>query len=386
MSEYDVRPMADEQEMKAVLLHMGRAFGKAPYEPQTLLAEGYGAIARQGREIVGGGFAISFDQYFGGRPVPSGGTAWLAVAPWARGGRLGRRIMQDKLAWLERERGAAIACMWSPATGMYRSWGWEIGAIGSSFTLRPSEAPSGDRSYQTVLPDAEECHALQCKLAERWDGPLLRPPWWDAWKLRCIPALHTLGVRRDGELVGYASFAEEPMLPWGFRVVVHDFWVSRADAFPAALDMLTTGSVQVREILFKRSVLPRAHYAQWEFPDYLFAEQGWYPWMVKLMDVKRAMEARGWSTAIDATVCIEVKFADDQIASYTFVFSQGSVEVKPGGTASVWCTEGALASWFTGALTFRRARDFGRAWGGEREIELLDAALGAREPWVPESY
>ncbi|WP_369192333.1 enhanced intracellular survival protein Eis [Streptomyces sp. R08] len=386
MSAYDIRPLVDEQQMEALLPHMTRAFGKAPYDPHTLLREGYGAVATRGAEVVGGGFAISFDQYFGGRPVPSGGTAWLTVVPWARGGRLGRRIMQDKLAWLERERGAAIACMWSPATGMYRNWGWEVGAIGSSFSLRPTDAPAGDRSYEAFLPEREECNVLQRKLAQRWDGPLLRPAWWDAWKQQCTPALHHLGVRRDGELVGYASFVEEPVAPWGFRVVVHDFWTSRADAFPAVLDMLTTRSLQAREILFKRSVLPRAHYALWELPNYVMTEQGWYPWMVKLIDVKRAMEARGWSSAVEASVCVEVKFADDEIASYTFVFSQGSVEIKPGGNATVWCTEGTLASWFTGALAFRRARDFGRAWGDDLDIDVLDAALAAREPWVPESY
>ena len=386
MNEFAVRPMADDTEMEAALRHMERSFGKAPYEPATLREQGYGAVALRGSEIVGGGFAIPFDQYFGGRPVPSGGTAWLAVAPWARGGRLGQRIMRNKLDWLREERNAAIACMWSPATGMYRSWGWEIGAIGSSFTLRPSEAPAADRAYETVLPEPEECRVLQQKLATRWDGPLRRPAWWDDWKQRCTPALHTLGVRKDGELVGYASFVEEPVAPWGFKVVVHDFWVNQASAVPAVLDMLTTRSLQVREISFKRSVLPRAHYAQWELPNYTFTEQGWYPWMVKLMDVPRALQARGWSPVVEASVCVEVMFADEKVAAYTLVFAEGRVEVVSGGKATVWCTEGALASWFTGALTFRRARDIGRAWGGDREIALLDAALDAREAWVPESY
>jgi predicted acetyltransferase len=386
MGEYEVRPIAGEEEISAVLRHIGHAFGKPPYEPWTLLEEGYGAVATRGREVVGGGFAFSFDQYFGGRPVPSGGAAWLAVAPWARGDRLGLRIMQNKLAWLERERGAAIACLWSPSTGFFRSWGWEIGAIGSSFSFRPTDTPPGDGSYETVLPDLEECRALQRRLAPRWDGPLLRPPWWESWKQRCTPALHTLGMRRGTELVAYASFVEEPASPWGFRVMVHDFWVSHTDAFPAVLDMLTSRSPQVREVLFRRSVLPRAHYAQWALPNYVFVEQGWYPWMVKLIDVRRAMEARGWSNVVDASVCVGVKLADDEVATYTFVFSEGNAEVKAGGEASVWCTEGTLASWFAGALTFRKARDFGRASGGDREIELLDAALSAREPWVPEIY
>lgn len=386
MAEFDVRPMTDEGELAEVLPHMRRAFGKSPYEPETLLREGFGAVATSGATIVGGGLAIPFNQYFGGRPVPSGGTAWLAVAPWARGGRLGRRIMQRKLRWLAEERGAAMACMWSPATGMYRSWGWEVGAVGSSYTVRPSETPGGDRSYEAVLASAEQCQVLQQRLARRWDGPLQRPDWWDGWKQRCAPGLHTLGLRRDGDLVGYAAFTEEAVAPWGFRVVVHDFWVEHAEHVPAALDLLSTRSLQVREIHFKRSVLPRAPYALWQLPDYTLTEQGWYPWMVKLMDVERALEARGWSTAVSGRVCVEVKFADDEVRAYTLDFSDGEMRVKPGGTPSVWCTEGTLASWFAGALTFRRARDFGRAWGEERDLDALDAVLGPREPWVPESY
>ncbi|MEV5981400.1 GNAT family N-acetyltransferase [Streptomyces sp. NPDC052114] len=386
MSGYEIRPMAGEDDLNAALVHMRRSFGKAPYEPETLLREGHGKVATKGGEIVGGGLVFAFDQYFGGRAVPSGGTAWLAVAPWARGERLGRRIMQSKLAWLKEECGAAVTSGWSPATGMYRSWGWEVGAIGSTFTVRPSEIPVADRSYEPVLPGPEECRALHERLAPRWDGPLRRPDWWAGWKQRCTPSLHTLGMRKDGELVAYATFTEEPVQPWGFRVVVHDFWADHAEHVPAALDLLSTRALQVREIEFRRSVLSRAPYAAWELPQYTLVEQGRYPVIFKILDVRRALEARGWSTAVEASVCLEVRFTDDSVRAYTLDFSGGSVSVKSGGTPTVRCTEGSLASWYAGAMSMRRGRDFGRAWGQDREIDLLDAAIVPREAWIPDTF
>jgi predicted acetyltransferase len=378
--------MNGEDELAVFLGHAKRAFGKAPYEPLTLVQQGYGSVAVRGTDVVGGGLALSFGQYLGGRVVPSGGTAWLSVAPQARGAGLGGRIMADKLSWLQHHRGAAIACMWSPATGMYRKWGWEVGAVASSFKVNPAELPHVRTELDIVPVEPADYDRYQRAAASAWDGPMDRPDWWYRWKSRCTPALHSIGIVDGGTLHGYASFVEEPCAPWGFRVVVHDFWCARSDLLTTLLAALTTRSPQAREIEFRRSVLSRANDLLWMLPQYAITDMGWYPWMVKILDLPLAVRLRGWSAAVAGEIELALREPGGKVVNQVLTFKDGEAAIEPGGSGRLECSVGTFASWYVGALPMRRARAMGKAAGADADVEAMDALVAGRECWLPESY
>ncbi|MFI8848761.1 enhanced intracellular survival protein Eis [Streptomyces sp. NPDC053499] len=407
--ETRVRTAAGDAEFEGYLAQTRHAFGKVPYDHATLRANGVTAVAVRGEEVLGGGLFLPFAQHFGGRPVPSGGVAWLAVAPWERGAGLARRLTEEGTERLRGAHGAVLACAWTPAPGVYRRWGWESAAVASGYALDPAQLPPPAPGFETVLPDGTACARLRERLAPDWNGPLRRPDWWRGWKQRTTEGALTVGVAREGErepcgdgpggsrgggshgghLAGYATVTVEPYRPWGVAAVVHDFWHDGLDALPALLAAVSARSPQVRQIRFRRSVLPRANALQWVLDQYAVREEGWYPWVLRLLDIRRALEARGWNPQPRGDVGLEVVSPQGKSAPYALTFEEGLMHVQRGSRPSartVRLPSTTLAAWYAGGLPLRHAARLGMADGDACDLALLDALAAGPAPWLPESF
>ncbi|WP_432109579.1 GNAT family N-acetyltransferase [Streptomyces sp. AA1529] len=399
--ETRVRTAADDREFEGYLDHTRHAFGKVPYDHATLRAHGVSAVAVRGTQVLGGGLFLPFDQYFGGRPVPSGGVAWLAVAPWERGAGLARRLTEEGTDRLRGAHGAVLACAWTPAPGLYRRWGWEAAAVASSQVLHPAELPAPRSRFETVQPDEAACTRLRNALAPGWNGTLRRPAWWHGWKQRTAPGALTLGVVRrtgdgaggadgaGGELAGYATVTVEPHRPWGVAAVVHDLWHAELDALAALLAAVGARSPQVREIRLRRSVLPRPSPLPWLLDRYAVREDGWYPWMLRLLDVPAALRARGWEPRARGAVGLEVVQPEGGTQPYALTFEEGRMRVRRGSgptARTVRLPSATLAAWYAGGLPLRHAARLGTAAGDVRDLDLLDALVAGPAPWLPESF
>ncbi|MFE9330040.1 enhanced intracellular survival protein Eis [Streptomyces sp. NPDC006925] len=396
--ETRVGTAADDREFEGYLAHTRHAFGKVPYDHATLRAHGVSAVAVRGTQVLGGGLFLPFDQHFGGRPVPSGGVAWLAVAPWERGAGLARRLTEEGTDRLRAEHGAVLACAWTPAPGLYRRWGWEAAAVASSYVLHPAELPAPRSRFETVRPDEAACARLRNVLGPGWNGTVRRPGWWHGWKQRTTPGALTLGVLRrggegadgaDGELAGYATVTVEPHRPWGVAAVVHDLWHAELDALPALLAAIGARSPQVREIRFRRSVLPRPSPLPWVLDRYAVREDGWYPWMLQLLDVPAALQARGWEPRTRGAVRLEVVRPEGRAEPYALTFEEGRMQARRGSIPSartVRLPSSTLAAWYAGGLPLRHAARLGTAAGDVRDLDLLDALVAGPAPWLPESF
>ncbi|MET9859231.1 GNAT family N-acetyltransferase [Streptomyces smyrnaeus] len=399
--EIRVHTAADDAEFEGYLAQTRHAFGKVPYDHATLRAHGVAAVAVRGTQVLGGGLFLPFAQHFGGRPVPSGGVAWLAVAPWERGAGLARRLTEEGTDRLRGEHGAVLACAWTPAPGMYRRWGWEAAAVASSYALDPAELPAPPPGYETVVPDEAACTRLRERLSPGWNGPLRRPAWWHGWKQRVTEGALTLGVvpedsrtgtgsaSRRGDLAGYATVTVEPHRPWGVTAVVHDLWHEGLDALPALLAAVGARSPQVREIRFRRSVLPRPGPLQWALSRYAVREDGWYPWMLRLLDVRRALQARGWDPQPRGGLGLEVVSPKGRTAPYALTFENGLLHARRGSHPSsrtVRLPSATLAAWYAGGLPLRQAARLGMADGDGRDLALLDTLAAGPAPWLPESF
>lgn len=390
--ETRVRTPADDTEFEDYLTLARHAFGKTPYDHPTLRSHGVAAVAVRGAQVLGGGLFLPFAQHFGGRPVPSGGVAWLAVAPWERGAGLARRLTEEGTDRLRHEHGAHLACAWTPAPGVYRRWGWEAAAVASSWELTPAELPRPADGFETVVPDEAACARLRERLTPGWNGPLRRPAWWHGWKQRTLQETQnplTLGVARESVLSGYATLTVEPHRPWGVAAVVHDLWHDGLEALPALLAAVCARSPQVRLIRFRRSVLPRPNPLKWVLDQYAVREDGWYPWVLTLLDVRRALEARGWDPHPRGSVGLEVVPPEGGSTAHCLTFEDGTLHTERGNgprARPVRLPATTLAAWYAGALPLRHAAALGMAEGDPRDLALLDALAAGPTPWLPDSF
>src|ERR1019366_9363780 len=67
----------------------------------------------------------SYQQFWGGRPMPMGGVAGVVVAPDARGRGVGTRLM-TAVAQRSLERGDLVSALYPATIPIYRALGWEV--------------------------------------------------------------------------------------------------------------------------------------------------------------------------------------------------------------------------------------------------------------------
>src|SRR2546430_4922211 len=127
-------------------------------------------FAWSSEELVGTTEVMPGGQYFGGRSVPMGGVASVAVRPDQRGRGIAPRLLARSVERMH-EQGLVISTLHPATTRFYRGLGWEIGGEfgvrrvptaslaalppGEPESLRPGRAPHFDavrEGHERVAP------------------------------------------------------------------------------------------------------------------------------------------------------------------------------------------------------------------------------------------
>ncbi|KOG09183.1 GNAT family N-acetyltransferase [Streptomyces viridochromogenes] len=175
----------------------------------------------------------------------------------------------------------------APAAGSDQGWGqgpdqgWDQGSNdGSVEVLRRAECGE-------ILEDVYD------RYRRAQPGALSRPHRW--WALRAgqppiSPAPRYVAVHRDADGVpdGYASYSTES------GTLTVDETIATDDAVFAALARFVLGHDLVSQVVFQH--VPPGHPLRWQLADFRAGEvSGDMDWLwVRLLDVPRALTARGW--------------------------------------------------------------------------------------------
>src|SRR2546430_11574892 len=138
--DIEIRAPRDE-EADAVFALCTEAFTSPP-EPEEPWRESKDMedflCAWSGEELVGTTEVMPGGQYFGGRSVPMGGVASVAVRPDQRGRGIAPRLLARSVERMH-EQGLVISTLHPATTRFYRGLGWEIGG---EFGVRRVPTPS----------------------------------------------------------------------------------------------------------------------------------------------------------------------------------------------------------------------------------------------------
>ena len=368
-----------------------RAYGQPVDDIARLGAYADRRVVLRGGTVVAGGLGLLIPQWFGGRPVPSASMACGCVAPEERGGQLAARLIVERLRPL-REQGAVLATLWTSSTGYVRRMGWEAPAAVSSWTV-----PTGELRRRTEEPDVEiqpgdtsELGALQDALAARWNGTWQRPAWWDAWQQAQHPHLNTYRFSPAGqEPTGVLSVAGERHPVDGRRLVVHDFWAADHTTAAAMLAFLGRHDSRIPTVEFQRTGVPPG-------PLLLHAmhrsgaasAHSWHPWMLRVLDLRRAVQARGWHQEVTVDLPLGVVAEDgQQVEHYILHIAQGIGELTPvSTTADLVLTRGQFAVWYAGGYRTATAAALAGVDGAPASIARLVTATNDQEPWLADYF
>jgi predicted acetyltransferase len=340
-------------------------------------------VAEQDGRLVGHLGVIDYRQYFGGRAIPMGGVASVAVDPYARGRGVASALIDAAIADM-REHGQCVSALFASAPPLYRGRGWEqVGTVQRmSLPLTALAALPKPTAHREIRPAGKEdipaLRAAYQAVASTVDGMLDRAtePFDNAQVIDLD--IVDLVPGQDG-VRGYLTGQR----PDGDVLKVYDLIAADRDTALTLLRQLASWAGQLSEVSL-RVVDP----VVW---DLILAQPMWHdvnnhPWMFRVVDLPAAVAARGWPAAeLLRPFAVDIEVIDEQApwhaGRHRIVVADGQVTCEPGGEGTVRLPARGLGPWFAGSADTAALRRAGLIEGDPAIAARLDVLTGA--PRVP---
>lgn len=296
----------DEQEQVRALGLL--AFGGDPAAPPRSTPPGVrlGAFDGRGQLVACAGVA-PYEQWWGGRSVPMGGVAGVAVHPDARGRGVASRLVGG-LEELMRGQGQHVSALFPTAVELYRRLGWEVVGTLDETRLDPASlevAPSGEVTVRAAeRTDLPALAGLYNALGAATNGLLVR-------RGPCFPrgaaallesSVAALAVDRDGAAVGYATYDRGRGYGPQSELRVWELVAATGSATAALLRSLASWRSVVGRVQWRGPTDQLALHLPGPVPPPCERK----PWMLRVVDPVQAVAGRGFPGGLSLQVEVEV--------------------------------------------------------------------------------
>ncbi len=302
------------------------------------------AMTADGR-TVGTAGAYSFELTLPGETlVPAAGVTAVGVLPSHRRRGVLSAMMRHQLNEL-RARGEFLSVLLASEAPIYGRFGYgpatytarlTVPRHGAALAVPRARGVAGAPAAASDTGSVEVLRRAGCGeiLEEVYDryrraqpGALSRPHRW--WASRAgqppiAPAPRYVAVHRDADGVpdGYARYSIES------GILTVDETIATDDAVFTALARFVLGHDLVTQVVFKH--VPPEHPLRWQLADFRAGEvSGDTDWLwVRLLDVPRALTARGWFTDGELVLDVEDSFLGE-LGRYLLTVRDGKADCVP---------------------------------------------------------
>ncbi|MFD7645328.1 GNAT family N-acetyltransferase [Kitasatospora sp. NPDC059795] len=364
--------------------------------------------ACEGERIVGSASALSFRVVVpGGAVLPAAGVTMVGVLPTHRRRGALTALMRRQLDDVH-AAGEPLAVLTASEPPIYGRFGYGQGTrkVTVSMTRGRVRVHTPEQQGELVLrladPAAElaRCEELYARLATRRPGTLVRQPGWEK-----LPVLDAPGSRggfsplqsvvaedpNTGELLGYARYAVKS--DWNERgaagvvrvrvVQAEQPWVY-ARLWEFLLDLDLTERVEAHNLPADDPLLHLVSDVRHLAPRLVDAM------FVRLVDLPRALEARGWAQPVDAVLEVTDAFCPWNAGRWRLTAAPGKPAscVPTDDPADLALDVRELGSAYLGGTALSALA----AAGLVRELrpgalESVSAAFrSGLEPWLPHGF
>lgn len=377
-----------ESDLEAMLRVRVRAFGPMSADGarrweavnRELVADGRLFGVFDGTTMAGCGKARGFQQVWNGRTVPMAGMAGITVLPEFRGRGVGTLLMRG-LAKESVARGEPISALYPATVPVYRKLGWELVAAQSRYALPAHQLRvlGGSAKVEPLTAaDAGTARELvsDAAAADRASGLIL----WDEdrWR-RTLEDPDVFAYHCPGGLVVYG---------WdGSDLSVELLWGATEEAVRSLWSVVGSGSSVAPTV---RAYLGPDDPLFWLLPEEAHHEVGRHGWMLRVLDVESALEARGYAPGPPAELRVQVEDPESGANTGRFVVhvEAGRASVARAGGPDPHVRVGArgLAGLYAGrpAATLRRAGLLDVT--SPADEQLADRVFATATPYLTEYF
>lgn len=335
---------------------------------------------------------VPMGQFFGGRAVPMLGIAGVAVGPEHRGRGLARELMRRAMLEAAGES-VPLAGLYASTQSLYRQVGFEQAGHWCRAVLPAHRIGLNERwgvVRELAEADAPAIEACYRAFAARFNGPLDRGPyvWRRVWRLR-EQAYQPFGVFDDvGRLEGYLFLGQKRKDSGRQDLELSDLAFLTPRAGRRLLTFLAGFATIADEASFHCGP---THPALALMPLQAYAVQRREYWMLRVLNIQGAIEARGYPPGVTARAAFTIE--DDLIAAntgtWTVAVEGGRASVARGSAGYiplVRCGVRGLAAIYTGFLTPPEAALAGLVEGTDDALAAAAAIFSGGTPWMADMF
>ncbi len=345
-------------------------------------------VLRRGGSVQAGLWLLDMGQFWGGRPVPTTGVAAVGVAPESRGGGTGFALMKSVLEEL-RGRGVALSALYPATQTLYRKAGYDQAGVRYSLEVPANLIGVRDRTLpvrpltEADLPAVRDAYTA---FARERSGHLDRcEPIWHRIRRPNEEEAKAYGVVEGGRLTGYLYFTAHKEAS-GYDLRISDLAASTGASARRLLTFLADHSSLARKIHWPVGSL--AHPLIHLIPEQRYRATLADIWMIRVVDVKAALEARGYPMGARGSLALEV--ADDVLPGnagrIVLEVAEGRGRVSPGGDGALRVGARGLATLYSGFLTPWELSLAGLLEGEAGALGAAAAVFGGPAPGMPDMF
>lgn len=344
-------------------------------------------IICQNGKVAGSLALLPMGQWWGGKRVPMMGIGSVGVFPEHRGSGVALTLMQKMLRELH-EQGVSLSTLYPATQRLYRKVGYEQAGTYNAWSVRTQEIQLKDRS-QPILPvepiQLEAFSYLHQQFAQRANGNLDRssPLWQGILKTSNSEPLYAYWIGSEPP-EGYVIFKQH-RANHELTLQVQDWVVLSAAAGRTLWAFLADHRSTIDKVSWHGGLLdPLTLLLPEQSPEIKSSDR----WLMRLVDVRSALEKRGYPIGVEAELHLDV--ADDLLpensGKFILMVSQGQGEVRQGGRGEMKLTIRGLAPLYSGLFSPKQLQWMGFLDAPEPAIHAATQMFAGTSPWLPDFF
>jgi predicted acetyltransferase len=385
--EYSTLTHPQDIQQLATILEQCFMFGDSEIYINRIGGENFRFI-RGFEQVIGGLATLAMGQWWGGQRVPMTGIAAVGIAPEYRRSGAAIALMQHTLKELHAQE-VPISVLYPATQRLYRKAGYEQGGSFCTWEI-PTESIQVREQPLPLQPinlvNHEVFHDLYQQQARLIHGYLDR-------NLVIWQGL----IRPDNQETIYGYFIGDKDKPQGYIIFsqhsakdgailrVRD-WVVLTDAAAQSFwSFVANHRSQIKQVQWKSSVIDSLTLLLPEQTAKILHQERW---MLRVINLVKALEIRGYPLGIQAELHLEVQ--DDLLADNNgkFILSvaNGCGEVTRGGKGELQLDIRGLAPLYTSLFTPYHLQLAGKLNATETALLAATQIFAGVSPWMADFF
>lgn len=387
---FEYQRLSGEQDADALIAVLAQCFIGVPDRERGYfheLGSDQFRLIRQADRVLGGLALIPMGQWWGGQSVPMTGIASVGIAPEYRGVGAAIALMQAAVQELH-ESGVALSVLYPATQRLYRKVGYEQGGSLYDWEISTASIQLQERRLP-VLPVAaepERFRKLYLQQAQQTNGFVDRHAMLWSSVLRVDPPdpLYAYLIGPESQPEGYVVFTQQ-RTPEGAVLKIRD-WVTLTPAAGLSFwSFLSDHRSQIDLIRWRGGAI---YPLTLLLPEQTAKIRSTMHWLLRIINLKSALEQRGYPEGITADLHLEVHdpLLPPNRGRFILSVARGQASLTTGGNGDLKLDIRTLAPLYAGAFTPNQLQLTGSLQSTTEALAIASQIFSGPHPWMPDFF